>query len=144
MATVSTILGGKGRDVAVVEPHLTLEHATKLLTERRIGALVVLGADQRVIGIISERDIVHALADRGIAALQEPLSQSMTRTVITCSEADTVVAVMETMTQGKFRHVPVVENGRLAGIVSIGDLVKHRLFEMEQESSAMQDYIRTA
>ena len=142
--TVKVILNGKGRDVAVTEPQATLEDAAKLLSQRRIGALVVLGADQRVIGIISERDIVHALASRGSTALQEPVAQAMTRNVITCSDVDTVVSVMETMTQGKYRHVPVVENGRLCGIVSIGDLVKHRLHEMEQESRAMQDYIRTA
>ena len=104
----------------------------------------MLGADQRVIGILSERDIVRALSERSATALKEPLAQTMTRVVVTCSEADTVSDLMERMTRGRFRHIPVVEQDRLVGIISIGDVVKQRLGEMERESEALQDYIQTA
>lgn len=142
--TVSIILAVKGRDVATIDPSASLASAVNVLAEKRIGALLILGADHRVIGILSERDIVRALAERGANALDEPVSQTMTRKVSTCNETETVSNIMERMTDGKFRHVPVVEQGRLVGIVSIGDVVKHRLHEMERESAAMRDYILTA
>jgi CBS domain-containing protein len=142
--TVKSILSTKGTGVFTIEPTSSLETAIKLLTERRIGALVVLGPEQRVIGIVSERDVVRALAARGAAALAEPLSQVMTRKVSTCTRSDTVSTIMEQMTTGKFRHVPVVEQDRLVGIISIGDVVKHRLGEMEREQEALRDYIQTA
>jgi len=142
--TVKAILSHKGRNVTTIEPTATLETAIATLAGERIGALVVLGAEQRVIGIVSERDVVRALSEQGAAAVKGPLSQVMTREVVTCSETDTVSAIMERMTTGKFRHIPVVEHGRLAGIVSIGDVVKHRLNEMEAESAALRDYIQTA
>jgi CBS domain-containing protein len=141
---VASILSVKGADVVTIEPTATLAIAAKLLSERRIGAVLILGPGDRVAGILSERDIVRALAARGASALDEPVGQSMTRDVITCGKDDPIASVMEHMTQGKFRHLPVVEEGKLAGIVSIGDLVKHRLGEIEQESEAMRDYIRTA
>jgi CBS domain-containing protein len=118
--------------------------AVKRLAERRIGALVVQGADERVVGIISERDIVLALAEQGAGILDEPVSQFMTRRVVTCGLAETVASVMERMTSGKFRHVPVIEDNRLVGIVSIGDVVKHRLGQIEGETAALRDYILTA
>ena len=121
---VKTILALKGNSVTTIEPTATLERAVALLTKHRIGALVVLGADQRIIGILSERDIVRAFAELGASALTTPLAQIMTRKVVTCSEADTVAAIMELMTTGKFRHVPVLEQERLVGIVSIGDLAR--------------------
>jgi CBS domain-containing protein len=142
--TVKAILSAKGGGVATIEPNTNLAAAAKRLAERRIGALVVTGADQRVVGIVSERDIVQELAERGAAALDLPLTDVMTRKVMTCGSADTVSSVMERMTQGKFRHLPVVEQGRLIGIVSIGDVVKHRLEQMEREQSALRDYIQTA
>jgi len=142
--TVKAILSNKGDDVFTIAPTATLDEAIGILTERRVGALVVLGADERVIGIVSERDIVRALAQRGAAALADMLSQVMTRKVETCGETETIASIMERMTSGKFRHVPVVEQDRLVGIVSIGDVVKHRLSEMERESSALRDYIQTA
>ena len=142
--TVSAILTGKGSDVHSIEPTADLATAVARLAEHRIGALVVQGADNRVVGIISERDIVRALGERGGAVLDEPVSQVMTRKVVTCSRSDTVAAVMEQMTAGKFRHVPVIEQNRLVGIISIGDVVKHRLSEMEGESAALRDYILTA
>jgi CBS domain-containing protein len=142
--TVSSILAGKGREVVSIKPTATLSAAARLLAEHRIGAVLVLGADRRIIGILSERDIVRALAERGAAALDEPVSQSMTRKVSTCNETETAIGIMERMTLGKFRHVPVVDQGQLVGIVSIGDVVKYRLQEMERESAAMRDYILTA
>lgn len=142
--TVSSILGEKGREVVTIEPGASLAAAAKLLAEKRIGAVLVLGADRRLVGVISERDIVQALAARGAAALDEQVSQTMTRRVETCNENETIGSIMERMTRGKFRHVPVVEQGRLVGIVSIGDVVKHRLQDMERESAAMRDYILTA
>lgn len=142
--TVKAILSVKGTEVLTIEPTTNVAAAAKLLAERKIGALVVTGPDRRVIGIVSERDIVQELAAHGAASLDMPLTEIMTRKVMTCSAADTISSVMERMTAGKFRHLPVVEQGRLAGIVSIGDVVKHRLQEMEQEQSALRDYIQTA
>ena len=142
--TVSTILAGKGREVVSVEPSASLADAVRPLASKRIGAAVILGADRRIAGIISERDIVRVLAERGAGALDEPVSQTMTRKVETCSESETVSSLMERMTSGKFRHMPVVDRGRVVGIVSIGDIVKHRLHEMERESATMRDYIVTA
>jgi len=142
--TVKTILGHKSRDVVTIQPTATLAEAAGLLAERRIGAVLVLGIQGRVAGILSERDIVRALAERGGAVLGERVDHVMTRKVFTCSENDTVAQVMEQMTAGKFRHVPVTEEGRLVGIISIGDVVKHRLHEIESESEALREYILTA
>jgi len=142
--TVKAIVSRKGRDVLTIEPTASLADAVKLLAERRIGAIVITGADHQVIGILSEREIVRALASRGTAALDEPVGQVMTRKVMTCSEDETIASLAGRMTEGKFRHLPVVEGGRLAGIVSIGDVVKFRLEEMERESSALKEYILTA
>jgi CBS domain-containing protein len=114
------------------------------LAQRRIGALVVLGPERRVVGILSERDIVRVLAEQGPSVLSAQIAQVMTRKVSTCSECDTVSDVMEQMTAGKFRHVPVIDREQLVGIISIGDVVKHRLGEMERESEALRDYIQTA
>jgi CBS domain-containing protein len=142
--TVKAILARKGNEVTTIEPTATLAAATKLLAERRIGAVLVLGIEGRVVGILSERDIVRVLAERGAAVLNERVDQVMTRRVFTCSESDTVQQVMEQMTAGKFRHVPVIEQGQLAGIISIGDVVKYRVHEMESESNALREYILTA
>jgi CBS domain-containing protein len=142
--TVKAILAAKGGAIISIEPTATLESAAKKLSEHKIGALVVLGPDRRVIGILSERDIVRSLADEGADALAKPLAQVMTRKVVTCGQSDTVGVLMERMTTGKFRHVPVVEQDQLVGIVSIGDVVKHRLHEMERESAALRDYIQSA
>ena len=142
--TVKAILSVKGTEVLTIEPTTNLAAAAKLLAERKIGALVVTGPDQRVVGIVSERDIVQELAAHGPAALNLALTEVMTRKVTTCSASDTISSVMERMTAGKFRHLPVIEQGRLVGLVSIGDVVKHRLQEMEREQSALRDYIQTA
>jgi CBS domain-containing protein len=142
--TVKAILSRKGNNVITIEPTVMLSAAVKILAEHRIGAVVIAGADKQVAGILSERDIVRALAQRGPGALEEAVGQVMTRKVVTCTESDTVAALMERMTQGKFRHLPVVERGKLVGLVSIGDVVKHRLGEMEHESNALREYILTA
>ncbi len=142
--TVSVIVANKGREVVSIEPNASLADAVRLLAQKRIGAAVILGADRRLAGIISERDIVRVLAERGAAVLDEPVSRTMTRKVESCSENETVAQIMERMTQGKFRHMPVVDQGQVVGVVSIGDIVKHRLHEMERESTAMRDYIMTA
>jgi CBS domain-containing protein len=139
---VKNIMVGRRGEVVTIEPTANLTTAIKLLAERRIGAVVVLGADHRMVGILSERDIVRVLAERGPTALNEPVSQSMTRDVKTCSEDDTIEGLMSRMTTGKFRHMPVVEQGRLIGIVSIGDVVKNRVEEIEHESEALRDYVR--
>jgi CBS domain-containing protein len=142
--TVAIILAAKGRDLVTIEPGASLAEAVRLLADRRIGAALILGADRRIVGIISERDIVRALAEGGAGALDQPVSGTMTRKVETCNESETVSSIMERMTAGKFRHMPVVDQGRLVGVISIGDVVKHRLHEMESESVAMRDYIMTA
>ncbi len=142
--TVKAILARKGTDVATIEPNAPLSTAVFLLARRKIGALVVTGADRRVVGIVSERDIVRVLAESGPQALTQAVAEVMTRKVVTCSERDTVAELMERMTEGKFRHVPVVEQNRLAGIVSIGDVVRLRVEEMEHDTAALQEYIRSA
>jgi CBS domain-containing protein len=141
---VKAILSTKGSEVITIAPTATLEEAIAVLTKNRIGAVVVLGPEQRVIGILSERDIVRALSEHGADALKHPLSQTMTRIVVTCGEGDTISEIMERMTRGRFRHVPVLEQDRLIGIISIGDVVKQRLGEMERESEQLRDYIQTA
>jgi len=138
---VSQILREKGRDVVTVAAEAPLGEAVRMLARHRIGALVVKGKGGAVAGVLSERDIVRALAESGTDALAKPLSSVMTRKVVTCAESDTVDDLMETMTHGRFRHVPVVEEGHLVGIVSIGDVVKTRIEETLRESQALKDYI---
>jgi CBS domain-containing protein len=141
---VKNILAAKRGDVVTIEATANLAAAVKLLTEQHIGAVVILGADHRVIGILSERDIVRALAEHGATVLSEPVSQVMTRDVNTCSEGDAIGDLMGRMTTGKFRHMPVVQQGKLIGIVSIGDVVKSRVEEIDHEAKALHDYIQTA
>ena len=142
--TISIILASKGREVVTIAPSASLASAVGLLVEKCIGAVLILGADRRVVGILSERDVVRALAERGAGALDEPVSQTMTRKVSTCNENESVFNIMERMTDERSRHVPVVDQGKLVGIVSIGDVVKHRLQEMERDSAAMHNYILTS
>lgn len=141
---VEQILSEKGREVVTIAPDLTLADAARTLSKHRIGAVVVSDAAQPVLGILSERDIVRAVAASGAAALEEPVSRYMTAKVVTCTTRSAINTLMETMTTGKFRHVPIVENGRLLGIVSIGDIVKFRVAEIENESKALREYIATA
>ena len=141
---VEHILAAKGREVATTEPDRTLAEAARTLTEKKIGAVVVTNADLGVLGILSERDIVRAVARGGAAALEDPIAQHMTGKVVTCTRQSSINELMEMMTARKFRHVPVIENGRLAGIISIGDVVKHRVAEIEAEHQALREYIATA
>ena len=142
--TVATIPAAKGRHVVTIEPSASLAAAARLLAEKRIGAVLILGADRRIAGILSERDIVRVLAERGADVLNEPVSVAMTRKVSTCNETELVSKIMERMSAGKFRHMPVVDQGQPVGMISIGDVVKHRLQAMEQDSVAMHDYILTS
>ena len=140
---VKAILAAKklGGDIISIEPTADLATAAKLLSKHRIGSVVILGAGERLVGILSERDIVRAVSEQGAGALALPVGQVMTRDVATCGEDDTVASIMERMTAGRFRHMPVVANGRLVGLISIGDVVKLRVEEIEGESEAMRDII---
>ena len=142
--TVGRILAAKGRDVVTIEPYCSVAEAAELLARKGIGAIVVVDSAGAVAGMFSERDIVRLLGAKGAAALQDEVSSWMTRLVVTTSESVSVHSLMEQMTAGRFRHFPVVEKGALVGIVSIGDVVKQRLAEMEQEQQAMREYIATA
>ena len=141
---VKDILASKGTNVVTINPTAGLIEATNLMAERRIGAIVILGADDRIVGILSERDIVRVLAEHGPKVLSEPVSQVMTRDVKTCSEDENIGDLMSRMTVGKFRHLPVVQREKLIGIVSIGDVVKSRVEEINQEAQTLREYIQTA
>jgi CBS domain-containing protein len=141
--TVRAILTSKGHQVLGVEPDAKLSTAIKMLSEQRIGAVLVM-KDKHLEGILSERDIVRVLGERGAGVLDEPISAVMTRKVVTCKEADTVSFIMETMTAGKFRHLPVIEGDTVVGLISIGDVVKWRVHEFEREQEALHEYIKTA
>lgn len=140
---VATILKAKGRSVTTVRPDQTLHDVVTKLAARKIGAVVVVGENGAVEGIISERDLIRAIAEGGALALELPVSRFMTREVITCHESNHVDEMMEMMTSGRFRHLPVVEDGALVGIVSIGDVVKNHVAEVEMEVSAMRSYLAT-
>lgn len=142
--TVRSILDEKGRDVVTLDPQATLAEAASLLGSRRIGAAVVTKGDRKIAGILSERDIVRALGEKGAAALTLPVSKVMTVKVSTCRENHTVIEVMELMTRGRFRHLPVERDGKLDGIISIGDVVKRRIEEAEREADQIREYIATA
>lgn len=141
--TVRAILDSKGHEITSVPPDAKLSEAIKTLGQRKIGAVLVMNQG-RMEGILSERDIVRVLGERGAAALDEPVSDAMTRKVVSCRQSDTVSAIMEMMTLGKFRHLPVVEDGKVVGLISIGDIVKRRVQEYEREQEALRDYIKTA
>ena len=141
--TVRAILDSKGHQIQSVGPDAKLSAAIKILGERRIGAVLVM-SEARVEGILSERDIVRALGERGAAVLDEPVNAVMTRKVVSCRQSDTVSAIMEMMTLGKVRHLPVIEDDRVVGLISIGDVVKWRVGEYEREQEALREYIKTA
>jgi CBS domain-containing protein len=142
--TVRAILTLKGRDCVTIAPDATLKDAAQSMAKHKIGSLVITGAERRVVGILSERDIVAALAAQGESALTRQVGSVMTREVVTCGEDETIPNLMQRMTAGRFRHVPVVERGALVGIVSIGDVVKHRLAELQRDHDALKEYIATA
>lgn len=141
---IREILRHKGADVATISPSATIEQALGVLRDRNVGALVIAGIGEAVGGILSERDVVRALADRGAAVLAETVAANMTAPVIACAPDAPVTEAMSTMTARRFRHMPVIEQGALVGIVSIGDLVKHRLRELEDEASDLRTYIASA
>jgi len=138
---VSDILSQKGGLVYTVTPGTTLAQVSRQLSTRRIGSVLVVDRLDRVAGIVSERDLVHALATDGAAALERDASEVMTRNVQTCDPDDSIDHVMEIMTRGRFRHLPVVRRGELLGLVSIGDVVKARLEEASHETEALRAYI---
>ena len=140
---VSDILAHKGNRVVAVTPEEMLASAIAVLSARRIGAVVVLGADKTLLGILSERDILHAVAKHAADALTLRVAEVMTTPVTTCDPDNTVEHVMEVMTNHRFRHLPVVRRGQLLGIVSIGDVVKWRLDEARQETEVLRQYIAT-
>ncbi|HEX3673033.1 MAG TPA: CBS domain-containing protein [Rhizomicrobium sp.] len=138
---VRHILREKGRDVVTIASDATLSEAARLLARKRIGALVVRERDGALKGILSERDVVRAVAEASVAALAQTVAQHMTSSVESCSESDSIEDLMELMTHRRFRHVPVVENDRLTGIVSIGDVVKTRIAETVEEATVLRQYI---
>lgn len=139
--TVKNMLDAKGREVVVVEPEQSLLAVASILHERRIGAVVIIGREGRTAGIFTERDLVRALAEKGASVLDAPVSTIMTVNVQTCREDTTVDQLMQMMSLGRFRHVPVEAAGRLVGIISIGDVVKSRIREIELESEQIKAYI---
>ena len=140
---VASILKVKGQAVETVRIDATLMTAARRLSSKRIGAVVVTDKSGDIAGIVSERDIVHTLAKEGVAALDWPVSEVMTRDVLTCTAGDTIDQLMSRMTARRCRHLPVLSDGALAGIISIGDVVKHHIAEVEMEAMAMRDYIAT-
>lgn len=140
---VAAILKAKGRAVATAKPDVSLKDIAAKLASKKIGAIVIVGASGRVEGIMSERDVIRAVADAGESALRAPVSDYMTRGVISCQETTTLEELMGVMTKGRFRHLPVIEDDALVGIISIGDVVKHHIAEVEMEVSAMRGYLAT-
>jgi CBS domain-containing protein len=138
---VKTILAAKNGEVVSIEPTADLVAAAKLLSTHRIGVLVVIDAEGRLIGILSERDIVRALAKNAGAALQLPVAQVMTRNVLTCDVNDAIGTVLKRMTTGKFRHMPVLDNHRLVGLVSIGDIGKQHMQTLHDHVRQLDEYI---
>jgi CBS domain-containing protein len=142
--TVARILDEKGRDVFTTQPHRTLKEVIELLAGKGVGAVVVSDASLSVLGILSERDVVRVIAKHGASALEDPVSRYMTSKVITVTRDDTIDHVMETMTTARFRHLPVMEDGRLIGLISIGDVVKRHVNALDSERQALREYIATA
>jgi CBS domain-containing protein len=138
---IAHVLRDKGGTVFTLMADVTLEAACAELHEKKVGALVVLDAEGNVFGVLSERDLVREVARRGVSALTQTVGDAMTRAVITASPQETLDECLGRMTDRRVRHLPVIENGRLIGIISIGDLVKHRIASVEAEAAAMQAYI---
>ncbi|MGM4917362.1 CBS domain-containing protein [Tardiphaga sp. 813_E8_N1_3] len=141
--TVRAILDSKGHQIISVSPSDKVSSVVQLLSQRKIGAVLVM-SHHHIDGILSERDIVRVIGERGAGALDEDVSAVMTHKVIGCKPSDTVGAIMEKMTTGKFRHLPVIEDEKVVGLISIGDVVKFRLREFEREQEALREYIATA
>ncbi|HVO03659.1 MAG TPA: CBS domain-containing protein [Candidatus Cybelea sp.] len=139
--SVAQILRGKPDRLIGLTENRTLADAAQLLTQERIGALVIRNSAGEMIGILSERDIVRAIAKMGAAVIQQPVSVMMTRDVVCCSPEDSVGDVMSLMTARRFRHLPVKQGNKLIGMISIGDVVKQRVEEAEGEAAQLRDYI---
>ena len=138
---IKQILASKGSRVVTTQPDATIAEVATLLKRERIGAVIVTDATGELCGIISERDLARGLADHGPGLLDLRVEQMMTAEVITCTPNDSLETLMQEMTARRFRHLPVLEAGKVAGIISIGDVVKHRLEELENETNLLQDYI---
>jgi len=139
--TVGLMLAEKGRDILSVSPETLMTEAVDLLAGKRIGAVVVTDQKGRLVGILSERDVVREISVKGPSVLDQPVSVCMTRSVVTCQESDTVDQVMSVMTTNRFRHLPVVTGGKLVGIVSIGDVVKRKIQQAVKDAEELRNYI---
>ncbi|KOF22403.1 inosine-5-monophosphate dehydrogenase [Ensifer adhaerens] len=139
--SVKAILNEKGRNVVTVGPRMTVQQAAVLLRDNHIGAVIIIDGDDQIAGILTERDIVAAIAKHGAACLEKPVSAVMWQNVYCCTEDMTVDTLMEMMSKLRARHLPVETNGHLAGIVSIGDVIKHHIRAMEQEAEHIKAYI---
>ena len=142
--TIGSIIAQKGRSVTTIQPSRTLRDLIDLLAAKHIGAVIIADADGNMQGIISERDVVRAIATHGCDALDDLVTDYMTKNVVTTTEAETVISAVQKMSKGRFRHMPVIADGRIAGMVSTGDAIKYRLAQMEQEQSALREYIASA
>jgi len=142
--TVAAILRHKGYEIASIPPTATIAEVARTLSQRRIGAVLVMDSADQLLGIVSERDIVTSLAANGATTLEMTAGQLMTRTLKTATPRTTVAEAMEMMTAGRFRHLPVVENGALVGLVSIGDVVKARILQQESEVDSLKAYVSGA
>lgn len=140
---VAAILKAKGRLVTTAQSADSVEDVARKMAAKRIGAIVIVNDAGAVQGIISERDIVRGIGEKGMEILRRPVGELMTKSVITCSEHNSLDEMMSVMTQGRFRHVPVVVDGQLAGIISIGDVVKHHIAAVQLEVTAMREYLAT-
>lgn len=141
--TVASILAEKGRDVFTISPDMPMGEVVDILASKKIGAMVVVDASAKACGIISERDIVREIAARGASVLDQPVSGCMTRKVVSCHERDTIDQVMAVMTENRFRHLPVIVDGKLTGIISIGDVVKRKIEMTERDAQELRNYIAT-
>ncbi len=141
MIRISQILKDKGNRVVTIEPDATIAEVVDVLQRERIGAIVVMQEKEELVGIISERDVAHGLAEHGAELLAKRVADLMTRGVVTCTPESTVQEIMKEMTVRRFRHLPVVKDGALLGVISIGDVVKNRLEELETETTMLQEYI---
>lgn len=139
--SVSAILAEKGREVFTANQSTSIQEIARVLAQKKIGAAVITSDDGKVCGIASERDIVGEIAKSGKTAIDEPISNCMTQKIISCSEDDTIEILMDKMTKGRFRHLPVIEKGELVGIISIGDVVKRKIKQAEADAEDMKRYI---
>jgi CBS domain-containing protein len=141
--TVKQILDDKGYDVSTISANETIAEAADFLAGNRIGAVMVSSATKQIAGILSERDIVRAISEHGKDVIDQPISKFMTENVKTCKSSNSIQEVMELMTNGGFRHLPIVEDDELIGIISIRDVIRHRMNEVEIEAEEIKAYIHS-